>query len=112
MKVRLPSGKNSNMKDISEQIKSMQIRVENAMEEFKLKEFEDSSGDKDVKVVFNGDYELISLDIKPEIVNPNDVEKLQDLIVVSINKTLKKVKDEKEAILGEVSGREVPDCLL
>ena len=65
---------------------------------------EATSGGEAVKVVVNGNKNLVSLTLSPDAVDPEDVEMLQDLIVTAVNEAMKMVDDMTEKELGKVTG--------
>ena len=73
-------------------------------EELKEREVEGTAGGEAVKVVVNGNKNLLKLTISPDAVDPDDVEMLQDLIVTAVNDAMKKVDDMTESELGKVTG--------
>ena len=89
-----------NMQQLMKQAQKMQEDMEKAKEELNSTEFVAKSGGGMVEVVMTGDKKLKSLSIKQEIVDPDDVEMLEDLIVACINDASKKVDDMKEEIMG------------
>ena len=86
-----------NMQQLMKQAQKMQEDMEKAKEELNSTEFVAKSGGGMVEVVMTGDKKLNSLSIKQEIVDPDDVEMLQDLIIAAINDATSQIeKVEKE----------------
>jgi DNA-binding YbaB/EbfC family protein len=73
-------------------------------EELKARTVEASAGGEAVKVVVNGNKELVSINIKPEAVDPEDVEMLQDLILTAVNDGLKQIDAMTEQEMSKVTG--------
>ena len=92
------------MKDIQKMMKqaqAMQTQIESDMNRL---EVEGSSGGGMVRVVLDGKKNFKSLSIKPEAVDPEDVEMLQDMIVAALNEAMKKVDDAGEQVYGGMAG--------
>lgn len=81
--------------------KKMQSDMEKSQEELAEKEFTATSGGEAVKVTVSGKKEIKELKIKPEVVDPDDIEMLEDLISSCINNALKQVDDAQAASLGK-----------
>jgi DNA-binding YbaB/EbfC family protein len=65
---------------------------------------ESTAGGGAVKVIANGKNEIISIEIKPEAVDPEDVEMLQDLITAAVNEALRKAQDMISQEMGKITG--------
>lgn len=98
----LPGGKNMN--DLMKQAKKMQEQMLKSQQELEDKLFSASSGGGMVTVEMTGKYELKSLKINPEAVDPNDVEMLEDLIVAAILEAHTKVSEASEESMGKLTG--------
>ena len=81
--------------------KKMQTDMEKSQEELAAKEFEATVGGGAVSVKVTGNKVLKEITIKKEVVDPEDVEMLQDLILTSVNEALRKVDSEQAASLGK-----------
>ncbi len=94
MKVRLPQGMGgaSNMQSMLKQAQQMQEDMANKQAELEACEYEISAGGGVVNVKINGKKEILSVKIAPEVVDPDDVETLEDLIVAGVNEAIKKVE--------------------
>ena len=79
----------------------MQADMEKSQAELSTKEFEASAGGEAVKVKVSGRKEIKELKIKPEVLDPEDVEMLEDLITTCVNNALKQVDDAQAASLGK-----------
>lgn len=85
-----------NFQQMMKQAQEMQKKLAKQQEELAGKTFEASSGGGMVTAVVNGTGQLLSIKIDPEVVDPNDIDMLQDLIVAAVNETLKKVSEESQ----------------
>ncbi len=112
MKVRLPQGMGGgpqNMNAMIRQAQKMQEDMEALQAELDAKEYKITAGGGVVTVVIAGTKEIKSIEIKPEIVDPDDVETLQDIIVAAINEAIKHVeKINSEAMAKVTNGMNVP----
>ncbi len=95
---------NKNMNSMLKQAQKMQEEMAKVQEELEEKTVEASAGGGVVKVVASGKKELVSIDIQPEAVDPDDVETLQDLILVAVNEAMKKADDLMAEGMGEITG--------
>ena len=95
---------NMNMTQLMKQAQRMQRKMEEQQAEFEKKEFEASAGGGAVTVKMNGKKEVISVKIKPEAVDPDDVETLEDLITVAVNDAIKQAEALMENAMGEITG--------
>src|SRR3989304_8675663 len=90
--------------NIVRQAQKMQAQMQKIQEELANKAVEASSGGGMVKAVVNGKQELLSIKIEPEVVNPSDVEMLQDLIVAAVNEGIKRSQAMMSEEMGKVTG--------
>ncbi len=107
MKARLPQGYGSNAQNMNSMIKQaqkMQEEMEKAQEEIKAKEYSTTVGGGVVEITMTGDKVLKSITLKPEVVDPEDIETLQDLIVSGVNEVLRQVESETEEKMNAISG--------
>ena len=93
-----------NMQGLMKQAQKMQEKIQKAQDELKDKTIETSVGGGMVKVVFTGNQELVSIEIDPEAVDPEDVETLQDLVKSAINAGIKKSQDMVQNEMGDITG--------
>lgn len=82
----------------------MQAEMQRAQTELESTVFEGHSGGGAVTVVFNGKKQIQSLKIAPDVVDPDDVEMLEDLIVAAINQAFENIDKETESKMGRVTG--------
>ena len=90
-----------NIGQLMKEAKKMQSDMEKSQEELASKEFEATAGGGAVSVKVSGNKVLKEITIKKEVVDPDDVEMLQDLILTSVNEALRKVEEEQAASLGK-----------
>ena len=108
MKVRLPKNNSfgmNNMQDLVKKAQKAQEEMEKSQAELETKEYSASSGGEAVKVIVNGKHEITKLEIKPEIVDPDDVEMLSDMIIAAVNEAIKKASTDKEETMQRISGQ-------
>lgn len=110
MKVRLPQGMGggpSNMQSMLKQAQKMQEDMAQKQAELEEREYETSAGGGVVNVKINGKKEILSVKIDPEVVDPDDVETLEDLVTAAINEAIKTVEaisaEEMQKITGSMS---------
>ena len=107
MKVRLPKGMGGGPQDMNALIKQaqkMQDDMAELQEELDEREYEVSAGGGVVTIKINGRKEVQSIDIKPEIVDPDDIEMLTDVLVAGINEAIRKVEDTNNEEMGKITG--------
>ena len=90
-----------NINQLMKEAKKMQADMEKSQEELANKEFDSTAGGGAVKVKVSGKKEIKELKIKPEVLDPEDVEMLEDLITTCVNNALKQVDDAQAASLGK-----------
>lgn len=87
----------------------MQKKMLEAQEELLKSEFEATSGGGMVTVKANGKREILDIQIDPEVVDPEDVEMLQDLILAALNDVMKQIEEKTEATMGQFTkGLNIP----
>lgn len=90
-----------NINSLMKEAKKMQADLEKSQEELAIKEFEASAGGNAVTVKINGKKQILDLKLQKEVVDPEDIEMLQDLIVTCINQAFKQVDDAQTASMGK-----------
>jgi len=93
-----------NMQKIMKQAQQMQTKMAEAQKEVAEKTIETTSGGGMVTVLMNGQQEILSLTIKPEVLEENDPEILQDLLITAINDATEKTKKMAEEAMGSLTG--------
>jgi DNA-binding YbaB/EbfC family protein len=97
-------GMPGNMNNMLKQVQKMQKQMEQMQSEVEQKEFEVTAGGGAITVKVNGKKELLDIQIKPEVVDPDDVELLQDLVVAAVNEALRKADEIVSKEMGKVTG--------
>ena len=92
------------MNDILRQAQMMQKKMAQMQDELKTKTVEASSGGGMVTVTASGAKEILSLSIDPAVVDPEDMEMLQDLVMAAVNEALKKATEMVEGEMGQITG--------
>ena len=93
-----------NMQQLARQAQKLQQQMTKMQEEIESREFEATVGGGMATAKVNGKKELLSIEIKPEAVDPDDVEMLQDLIVAAVNEALRQAGDAMEQGMGKMTG--------
>ncbi|GIP18848.1 nucleoid-associated protein [Paenibacillus montaniterrae] len=94
----------NNMNQMMKQVKKMQAQMLKAQEELEQKTVEGSAGGGVVTVVANGHKKVLSIEIKPEVVDPDDIEMLQDLVLTAVNDAINKAEELANADMGKYTG--------
>lgn len=98
-----------NMNKLLKQAQKMQAQMAKAQQELASKEVEGSAGGGMVTVTLNGGGDLLSVKLKPEVVDPDDIEMLEDLIVAAFSNAQEKIKEmSNDAFGGITSGLNLP----
>lgn len=108
MKARLPQGYGGgpqNMNGMLRQAQKMQEEMEVLQEELNAREYDISAGGGAVTVKINGKKEIVKLDIKPEVVDPDDIETLSDILTAAFNEALKKVESTNQSEMEKITGK-------
>ena len=108
MKARLPKGYGSgganNIQQLARQAQKLQDDMEAASKELETKEYEATAGGGAVKVTVTGKMELTKVEISPEVVDPEDVEMLEDMILTAVNDAMKQIDELTEKEMAKVTG--------
>ena len=107
MKARLPQGFGGgpqNMNAMIRQAQKMQEQMEALQAELDAREYEINAGGGVVTVKINGKKEILSIDIKPEIVDPDDIETLSDVLTAAVNEAIRTVEETNSAEMSKVTG--------
>jgi DNA-binding YbaB/EbfC family protein len=107
MKVKLPQGLGggpSNMQSMIKQAQKMQEEMAAKQAELEEREYDISAGGGVVNLKINGKKEILSVKLAEEIVDPDDIETLEDLIVAAVNEGIKKVESVSAAEMGQITG--------
>ncbi len=90
-----------NLNNLMKEAKKMQADMEKSQAELKVKEFEASAGGGAIQVKVSGEKTIKEIKIKPEVVDPEDVEMLEDLILTCVNEALRQVDSAQAASFGK-----------
>ncbi|MBO5294351.1 MAG: YbaB/EbfC family nucleoid-associated protein [Clostridia bacterium] len=107
MKANIPKGMGGgpqNMQAMIRQAQKMQEDMAAKQEELDAREYDVSAGGGVVNVKINGKKEILSIDLQPEIVDPDDIETLSDILVAAVNEAIKRVEETNAAELNKITG--------
>lgn len=107
MKARLPQGMGGgpqNMQSMLRQAQKMQENIEAKKAELEEKEYVVTSGGGMVEITVLGNHEVKAIGIDPEVVDPEDVEMLEDMLVAAFNEAMRQIDEESERELEKVTG--------
>lgn len=93
-----------NMNNLMKQAQKMQKQMEEMNKSMEDKEWEASAGGGAVKVKVSGKKEILSVKLSKEVVDPDDIEMLEDLIVAAVNEALRKMEEETQEAMGGITG--------
>ena len=108
MKANIPKGMGGgpqNMNAMLRQAQKMQEDMEALQADLDAREYDISAGGGVVGVKINGKKEILSIDIQPEIVDPDDIETLSDILMAAINEAIRKVEDAAGEEMGKITGQ-------
>ena len=97
-------GGGMNMQNMMQQAQRMQMNIQRVQEELNAREFEATAGGGMVKAVVTGAKVLKSVTIAPEVVDPDDIEMLEDLIVAATNEALRQVEEAAASAMSKLTG--------
>ena len=108
MKARLPQGYSSkgpgNMQSMIKQAQKMQEDMQALQAQLDEQEYTAAAGGGAVSATVNGTHQITKLEIKPEVVDPEDVEMLADLVTAAVNEAIRQAVETSEAEMGKVTG--------
>ena len=93
-----------NMNNLMKQAQKMQKQMEETKAELAEKEYEATAGGGVVTVKINGQKEITDMTISEEVVDPDDIEMLQDLIIAAVNEAIRMQADDEKEQLGKITG--------
>lgn len=99
-----PSGGGGGMQKQLQQMQAMQRKMEMMQAEIEQKEVTTTAGGGAVTALINGKKEIVKLDLKPEVVDADDIEMLQDLIIVAVNEGLRQIDEISNAEMSKLTG--------
>ena len=118
MRANIPKGLGGgpqNMQALMRQVQKAQEEVAQKQEELDAREYDISAGGGVVNVKINGKREILAIDLKPEIVDPDDIETLSDILGAAVNEAIKRVDttnaDELNRITGQVNLPNIPGLM-
>ncbi|MBQ7063884.1 MAG: YbaB/EbfC family nucleoid-associated protein [Firmicutes bacterium] len=97
-------GMPGNMQNLMKQAQRMQARMEEMQKELETKTVEAVVGGGAVRAVVSGKKELVEIELQPEVVDPDDIEMLQDLIVAAVNEALRNADAMVNQSMGQITG--------
>ena len=99
-----PGGMPGNMNNLMKQAQRMQRQMEETKQELEEKQYTASAGGGAVSVTVSGKKEVVSVQLSEEVVDPDDIEMLQDLIVAATNEALRAAEEDSMAAMSKLSG--------
>ena len=99
-----PSGGGGGMQKQLQQMQAMQRKMEMIQAEIEEKEVTATAGGGAVTVTVSGKKEVTALELKPEVVDPEDIEMLQDLIIVAVNEGLRQIEEISNTEMSKLTG--------
>ncbi len=97
-------GMPGNMANLMKQAQKMQRQMEEQAKEMETREFTATAGGGAVEVTISGKREVLKVKLDEEVVDPDDIEMLEDLIVAAVNEALRKVEEESGAAMSKLTG--------
>ncbi len=109
MKARLPKGYsngggNTNIQQLARQAQKMQEEMDAASKELDEKEYSAAAGGGVVKATVKGSLEVQSIEISKDVVDPEDIETLSELVIAAVNEAIRQARDEKSETMDKISG--------
>ena len=107
MRANIPKGMGGgpqNMQAMIRQAQKMQEDMAAKQDELDAREYEIKAGGGAVVVKISGKKEILSIDISPEIVDPDDIETLSDILVAGVNEAIKRVEETNSAEMEKITG--------
>ncbi len=93
-----------NMANLMKQAQKMQRQMEEQAKELETKEFTASAGGGAVEVTISGARKVLAIKLQEEVVDPEDIEMLEDLVVAAVNEALEKVEEESASSMSKFTG--------
>lgn len=105
MKARLPQGYGKqNINQLMQQAQQMQETMKTKQAELEEAVYNVTAGNGMVEIAMTGAHQITALHLKPEIVDPNDIEMLEDLLAAAVNEAVRKVDETAEAAMSDITG--------
>ncbi len=102
MKARIPGAQNQG--NMMKKIQQMQENMTRIQEEIEATEYTSSVGGGAVEVTVNGSHEVLSIKMQPDVVDPEDIEMLEDLLISALNESIKKANDAMDQGMEKAKG--------
>ena len=102
MKARMPGAQNQG--NMMKKIQQMQEDMTRIQEEIEATEYTSSVGGGAVEVTINGSHEVLSIKMQPDVVDPEDIEMLEDLLISALNESIKKANDAMDQGMERAKG--------
>ena len=99
-----PGGMPGNMNNLMKQAQKMQRQMEEQAKEMETKEFSATAGGGAVEVTVSGKKEVLKVQLSQEVVDPDDIEMLQDLIMAATNEALRMADEANNELMGKMTG--------
>lgn len=99
-----PGGMPGNMNNLMKQAQKMQKQMEETQKQLQETDYEGTAGGGVVKVVINGNKVVKSVSLAEEVVDPDDIEMLEDLIVAATNEALRAMDEDAQSKMGKLTG--------
>jgi nucleoid-associated protein EbfC len=97
-------GGGANMNNLMKQAQKFQQQMEDMQKDLETKRYEEKAGGGAVVAVTNGKKQIVSLTINPDVVDPDDVEMLQDLVITACNAALRRAEEDTASQMGKLTG--------
>lgn len=97
-------GMPGNMNNLMKQAQKMQRQMEETTKELEVKEYTSSAGGGAVTVTVSGKKEVVAVELAEEVVDPEDIEMLQDLIIAATNEAFRQMEEESGAAMAKLTG--------
>ena len=104
MKARIPNQGGNSQANMMKKLQDMQNEMNRVQAEIEETEFDACAGGGAVTVKVNGKHEVLSVEIQPEVVDPEDVEILSDMIMAATNEALRKASETMDREMGKLTG--------
>ena len=99
-----PGGMPGNMNNLMKQAQKMQKQMEEATKELEEKEITASAGGGAVEVTISGKKEVVKVNLSEEVVDPDDIEMLEDLIRAATNEALRQIEEASQQSMSKITG--------
>ena len=105
MKARLPAGYGKqNINQLMQQAQKMQETMKEKQAELEATNYDVTSGGGMVKLTMNGKHEVVSIKTDPDVVQPDDIEMLEDLVAAAVNEAVRVVDEASESEMNAITG--------